>query len=63
MRSQTDRHTDRQTDRHTHTHTHTQTRVTIIHFASSTTHVKCNNPIALKPFTLEAYTTAFIGDL
>jgi len=25
------------------THTHTQTRVTTIHFASSTTHAKCNN--------------------
>ena len=31
--------TDGQTDRHTHT----QTRVTTIHFASSTTHAKCNN--------------------
>ena len=30
-----------QTDRHTHTDT--QTRVTTIHFASSTTHAKCNN--------------------
>jgi len=28
---------DRQTDK-----THTQTRVTTIHFASSTTHAKCN---------------------
>ena len=26
-----------------HTQTHTQTRVTTIHFASSTTHAKCNN--------------------
>ena len=25
------------------THTHKQTRVTTIHFASSTTHAKCNN--------------------
>ena len=31
---------DRQTQRHTHTYR--QTRVTNIHFASSTTHVKCN---------------------
>ena len=31
-----------QTDRPTHTHTDTQTRVTTIHFASSTTHAKCN---------------------
>ena len=37
-RGQTDkqRHTDKQTD--------TQTRVTTIHFASSTTHAKCNKP-------------------
>jgi len=34
--------TDRQTDRHTDRHTDTQTRVTTIHFASSTTHAKCN---------------------
>ena len=35
----------RRTDTHTHTqtHTHRQTRVTTIHFASSTTHAKCNN--------------------
>jgi len=32
MRPRTDRHTQ----------THTQTRVTTIHFASSTTHAKCN---------------------
>jgi len=31
------------TVRQTETHTDTQTRVTIIHFASSTTHAKCNN--------------------
>jgi len=31
------------TDRHTDTHTDTRTRVTTIHFASSTTHAKCNN--------------------
>jgi len=39
VRPRTDRHrqTDRQTD--------TQTRVTTIHFASSTTHAKCNNSI------------------
>jgi len=30
-------------DRHTHRHTDTHTRVTTIHFASSTTHAKCNN--------------------
>ena len=34
-RGQTDTHTDRHTDK--------QTRVTTIHFASSTTHAKCNN--------------------
>jgi len=34
--------TYRHADRHTHTHTHTQTAVTNIHFAPSTTHVKCN---------------------
>jgi len=34
MRPRTDTQTDRQT--------HTQTRVTTIHFASSTTHAKCN---------------------
>jgi len=33
--------TDRQT--YTHSHTDTQTRVTTIHFASSTTHAKCND--------------------
>ena len=33
--------TDRQT--HTDTHTDTQTRVTTIHFASSTTHAECND--------------------
>ena len=32
-----------QTDRHTDRQTHTQTRVTTIHFASSTTHAQCNN--------------------
>jgi len=32
-----------QTDRHTHRRTDTQTRVTTIHFASSTTHAKCKN--------------------
>jgi len=32
----------RQTHKHTHTHTHTQTTVATIHFASSTTHAKCN---------------------
>ena len=31
----------------THTQTDTQTRVTTIHFASSTTHAKCNNFIYL----------------
>jgi len=36
MRLRTDSHTGRQT--HRHTHAHTQTRVTNIHFASSTTH-------------------------
>jgi len=36
MRPRTDRH------RQTHTHTDTQTRATRIHFASSTTHAKCN---------------------
>jgi len=35
------------TDRHTHRQTDTQTRVTTIHFASSTTHAKCNNNIHL----------------
>jgi len=35
MRPRTDTQTDRQT--------HTQTRVTTIHFASSTTHAKCNH--------------------
>jgi len=35
MRPRTDTQTDRQT--------HSQTRVTTIHFASSTTHAKCNN--------------------
>jgi len=30
------------TDRQTHRHTDTQTRVATIHFASSTTHAKCN---------------------
>jgi len=33
---------DWQTDRQTDRHTNTQTRVTNIHFASSTTHAKCN---------------------
>jgi len=42
VRPRTDRQTDRHT--HTHTHTHTQTRVTIVYFASSTTHTKCNEP-------------------
>ena len=32
-----------QTDTHTDTHTDTQTLVPTIHFASSTTHAKCNN--------------------
>ena len=30
----------------TDTQTDTQTRVTTIHFASSTTHAKCNNPLS-----------------
>jgi len=34
-----------QTDTYTWTDTHTQTRVTTIHFASSTTHAKCNNSV------------------
>ena len=34
--------TDTQTDRQTHRHTDTQARVATIHFASSTTHAKCN---------------------
>jgi len=34
-RGQTDTHTNRQTD--------TQTRVTTVHFASCTTHAKCNH--------------------
>jgi len=37
----------RQTDRHTHV----QTRVTTIHFASSTTHAKCNQRIILTMVT------------
>jgi len=34
--------TDRQTHRPTDTHTRIETCVTTIHFASSTTHAKCN---------------------
>ena len=34
--------TDRQTRTHTHTHRHIWTRVTTIHFTSSTTHAKYN---------------------
>jgi len=33
----------------THTHKQTQTRVTTIHFASSTTHAKCNNNTSMQP--------------
>jgi len=40
--------TDRQTDRHTDRQRDTQTRVTTIHFASSTTHAKRNNFITLR---------------
>ena len=40
MRLRTDRH--KQTD----TQTYTQTRVTTIHFASSTTHAKCNKVLS-----------------
>jgi len=39
--TQAHRQTDRQTD--------TQTRVTTIHFASSTTHAKCNNKLECGP--------------
>ena len=38
------------TDRQTHRQTDTQTRVTTIHFASSTTHARCNNDIFLFSF-------------
>ena len=41
VRPRTDRHTDRHTDRQIHR----QTRVTTIHFASSTTHAECNEAI------------------
>jgi len=37
-----DGRTDRQTDRQTDRHTYREMRVTNIHFASSTTHAKCN---------------------
>ena len=43
---------DRQTD--THNETHTQTRVTNIHFASSTTHAKCNNELLESKTTTNA---------
>jgi len=36
-----------QTDTQTDTHTDKQTRVTTIHFASSTTHAKCNHPLRM----------------
>jgi len=43
--------TDRQTDRHT------QTRVTTIHFASSTTHAKCNDVDHLKQVLISCWDT------
>ena len=41
-----------------HTDIHTQTRVTTIHFASSTTHLKCNKPKTVCNFVTECFRLA-----
>jgi len=44
----------------TDTHTHTQTRVTAIHFASSTTHAKCNYITSRHDVTLSVFILTYL---
>jgi len=51
------------TDRQTHRQTYTQTRVTTIHFASSTTHAKCNKCLKAKSKSTQQQLQLFRTDV